>query len=64
MNPMNPIRSYLGDMINDFRTTGDWKINATMKLTFTPTKDNDEDQLQHSKSSNEKTWLVFFFPFA
>lgn len=57
---MTPIRSYLCDMTNNFRTCGDRKINITMKLTFIPTKDDDQDQLKHSKSND---WCWFLFPF-
>ena len=63
---MTPIRSYLCDMTNNFRTCGDRKINITMKLTFIPTKDDDEGQLKHSNSNNEKnmTGVAFHFSFA
>ena len=63
---MTPITSYLCDMTNNFRTCGDRKIIIAMKLTFIPTKDDDEDQLKHSKSNNEKnmTGVGFCFSFA
>ena len=59
-----PIKPYLGDMIDDFRATGDWKINLTIKLTLIPIKDDGEDQPKHSESNNDKNMIGNSFYFA
>ena len=42
-------------MINDLKTSGEWKINLTLKINYMSSKDSYEKWLLHSKSDNLKT---------
>ena len=44
------IRPYLSDMINDYETYGEWKIQLTMAIDFMPSKDSDEIRTMDTKS--------------
>ena len=46
------LKTYLGTMIDELKKSGEWKIHLTMKVNFTPSKDNDYKKFAHSKSSN------------
>ena len=47
------IESYLADMINDYKSKGEWKIQLTAKIDFTSLKpDSDETRIMHTKSDN------------
>ena len=46
------LKTYLGTMIDELKKSGEWKIHLTMKVNFTPSKDNDDKQLAHSKSNS------------
>ena len=47
------IEPYLGDTIDDNRTSGEWKIQLSMKMKFmSTTKDDGEGQLMHFKSDS------------
>ena len=48
------IRPYLKKMINDFQEPDTQKIQLTLAINFVSSKDNDEEQVMHSKSDNIK----------
>ena len=43
----NKIRSYLCDMINDYKTQGEWKIELTTEINFMSSKDSNETGTMH-----------------
>ena len=47
------IEPYLADMINDYKSKGEWKIQLTAEINFTSLKpDSDEALIMHTKSDN------------
>ena len=36
-------------MIDDFKVSGEWKINLTMKINFSSLRDSNEKQLMNYK---------------
>ena len=47
------IEPYLVDMINDYKSKGEWKIQLTAEINFTSLKpDSDETRIMHTKSDN------------
>ena len=46
------IRPYLNDIINNYKTQGEWKIQLTMSINFISSKDFDETRTIHTKSDN------------
>ena len=47
------IERYLVDMINDYKSKGEWKIQLTAEINFTSLKpDSDETRIMHTKSDN------------
>ena len=44
------IRPYLSDMINDYKTEEEWKIQLSMTINFISSKDSDEIRTMHAKS--------------
>ena len=46
------IRSYLSNMINDYKTRREQKIQLTMSINFISSKDSDETCNFHTKSNN------------
>ena len=46
------IKSYLKDIINDYKSKGEWKIQIIMKIVFVSLKDKIETQIMHTKSDN------------
>ena len=45
--------SYLADMINNYKSKGEWKIQLTAEINFTSLKpDSDETRIMHMKSDN------------
>ena len=49
------IESYLADMINDFKSKGEWKIQLKAEINFTSLKpDSDETHIMHTKCDNEE----------
>ena len=47
--------SYLADMINDFKSKGEWKIQLKAEINFTSLKpDSDETRIMHTKCDNEE----------
>ena len=49
---LHMIRPYLSDMIIDYKTQGEWKIQLTMSINFISSIDSDETRNLHSKSIN------------
>ena len=49
---LDEIKPYLGDIINDHKTQGEWKTNLTMVINFFSSKDSEEIRIMHSKSDN------------
>ena len=49
------IEPYLTDMINDYKSKGEWKIQLTAEINFTSLKpDSYETRIMHTKSNNEE----------
>ena len=49
------IEPYFTDMINDYKSKGEWKIQLTAEINFTSLKpDSDETRIMHTKSDNEE----------
>ena len=52
------IESYLADMINDYKSKGEWKIQLTAEINFTSLKpDSDETRIMHTKSGNTEIMI-------
>ena len=51
------IRQYLNNIINDHTTQGEWKIQLTMKINITSSKDSYETRTTHTKSNNIETMI-------
>ena len=49
------IEPYLADMITDYKSKGEWKIQLTAEINFTSLKpDSNETGIMHTKSDNEE----------
>ena len=48
------IRPYLKDMIDDYKSKGEWKIQITIRIIFISFIDKNETQVIHAKSDNVK----------
>ena len=48
------IKPYLKDMIDDYKSKGEWKIQITMRIIFISFIDKNETQVMHTKSDNIK----------
>ena len=46
------IKPYLKDMIDDYQSKGEWKIQITMRIIFISFIDKNETQVMHTKSDN------------
>ena len=47
------IEPYLANMINDYKSKGEWKIQLTTEINFTYLKpDSDETRIMHTKSND------------
>ena len=44
--------AYLKDMINYYKSKGEWKIHITMRIIFVSFTDNNETQAMHTKSDD------------
>ena len=51
------IRPYLGDIINNHKNQGEWKIQLSMLNNFISSKDSDEIRNMHTKSDKTKIML-------
>ena len=54
----NEIKSYLKDIIINLQKSGTWKVQLTNAVNFISSKDNDEEQLMHSRSDNIEVDLL------
>ena len=53
------IESYLPDMISDYKSKGEGKIQLTAEINFTSLKpDSDETCIMHTKSDNEEIMIA------
>ena len=48
------IKPYLKDMIDDYKSKGEWKIQIVMRIIFVSFIDKNETQVMHTKSDNVK----------
>ena len=49
------IEPYLTDMINDYKSEGEWKLQLTAEINFSSlTPDSNETRIMHTKSDNEE----------
>ena len=46
------IKPHLKDMIDDYKSKGEWKIQITMRIIFISFIDKNETQVMHTKSDN------------
>ena len=52
------IEPYLANMINDYKSKGEWKIQLTAEIDFTSLKpDSDETRIMHTKSDNTEIMI-------
>ena len=52
------MESYLADMINDYKSKGEWKIQLTAEINFTSLKpDSDETRIMDAKSDNKEIMI-------
>ena len=49
---LNIIRSYLRDMIDNHKASGEWKIQLIMRIGFISSLDTDKFRTMHTKSNN------------
>ena len=55
---LNLIEPYLADMINDYKSKCEWKIQLTAENNFTSLKpDSDETRIMHTKSDKEEVMV-------
>ena len=47
---LNEVKPNLDDIINDYKTKGEWKIQLTMKINFISFKDPTESRTMHSQN--------------
>ena len=48
------IKPYLKDMVDDYKSKGEWKIQSVMRMIFMPFIDKNETQVMYTKSDNIK----------
>ena len=52
------IEPYLANMINDYKSKGEWKIQLTAEIKFTSLKsDSDETRIMHTKSDSTENMI-------
>ena len=52
------IEPYLANMINDYKSKGEWKIQLTAEINFTSLKpDSDKTRIMHTKSDNTEIMI-------
>ena len=49
---LNIVKPYLNDIITNLQKSGTWKVESTTAVNFISSKNNDEEQVMHSKSDN------------
>ena len=55
---LDTIRPYLGDMIIDYKTQGEWKMQLTMSVNFISSKDSEEICNLHTRRNNIEIVMV------
>ena len=48
------IKTYLKDMMDDYKSKGEWKKQLVMRVIFVSFKNKNETQVIHTKSDNVK----------
>ena len=48
----NKIKPHLKDLIDDYKSKGEWEIQITMRIIFISFIDKNETQVMHTKSDN------------
>ena len=51
---LNKIKPYLTDIIINLQSSDTWKIQLTIAINFTSSKDTEEECVMHSTSNNIK----------
>ena len=51
---LNKIKPYLTDIITSLQKSVTWNIRLAVAINFISSKDNDEEQVTHSKSDNKE----------
>ena len=52
------IEPYLANMINDYKSKGEWKIQLTAEINFTSLRpDSDETRIMHTKSDTTEIMI-------
>ena len=52
------IEPYLANMINDYKSKGEWKIQLTAEINFTSLNpDSDKTRIMHTKSDNTEIMI-------
>ena len=54
---LNKIKQYLKDINNNLEKSDTWKIQLKTANNFISSKDNDKEQVMHSKSDNIKIMI-------
>ena len=54
---LNKISPYLEDIINNLKKSNTWRIQLTLTISFTSSKDNNEKYVMHSKSDNKEIMI-------
>ena len=53
------IESYIADMINNYKSKGEWKVQLTAEINFISLKpDSNETRIMHTKSDDEEIMVV------
>ena len=51
-NYLDKIEPYLNDLIYNYKTQGQWKIQLAIAINFISSKDSHETRIMHTKSDN------------
>ena len=54
---LNKIGPYLQDIINNLKKSKTWKIQLTIAISFTCSRDNNEESVMNSKSHNKEIMI-------
>ena len=52
------MKPYLKDTITNLQKSGTWKVQLTIAVNVISCKDNDEEQVMHSKSDNLEVMTI------
>ena len=56
------VEPYLANMINNYKSKGEWKIQLAAEINFTSLKpDSDETRIMHTKSDNTEIMIGYLF---